>query len=247
MSGRAVAIHQPHYLPWLGYLAKLDRADGFVCLDTVQFEKNGWQNRNAIKGPQGAQWLTVPVRHRFGQRIAEVTIAEGAGDWRRKHRQALVQHYGKAPHFAAAWPALEALYAGPPSGLADLAVASVECTAHLLGIQCRTLRASEMGPLPEDPTDRLVAICQRAGAETYLAGSSGPAYMDLDRFARAGIAVLVQDYQHPEYPQRYGAFVPNLSAVDLIFNVGPGAEGLAVLRRGAAWRPPAELADKLMS
>ncbi len=246
MSGRAVAIHQPHYLPWLGYLAKLDRADCFVYLDTVQFEKNGWQNRNTIKGPQGAQWLSVPVRQRFGQPISEVAIAESAADWRRKHRQALAFHYGRAPYFAAAWPALEALYKEPQHHLAHLAVASVECLAGLLGIICPTLRASALGPLPDDPTDRLVAICQRTGAATYLAGASAPAYMDLDRFARAGIAVLVQDYRHPEYPQRYGAFLPNLSAVDMICNAGTGAEGLAVLRRGAAWRPPAELADTLM-
>ncbi len=239
-AGRAVAIHQPHYLPWLGYLAKLDRADCFVYLDTVQFEKNGWQNRNKIKAPGGSQWLTVPVRHRFGQSIAEVAIAEGGGDWRRRHRQALAQHYGKTPHFAAAWPALEALYAEARERLADLAVASVECLARLLGIERVTLRASALGPLPDDPTDRLVAICRQAGARTYLAGASGPAYMDLDRFARAGITVLVQDYRHPEYPQRYGPFVPSLSAVDLICNVGPGMEALAVLRRGAAWRAAAE-------
>lgn len=246
MSGRAVAIHQPHYLPWPGYLAKLDRADCFVFLDTVQFEKNGWQNRNMIKGPQGGQWLTVPVRHRFGQPISQVAIMESAGGWRRKHRQTLALHYGRAPHFASAWPALEALYREPQHRLADLAVASVECLAGLLDIACPTVRASALGPLPDDPSERLVAICQRTGAATYLAGVAAPAYMDLECFVRAGITVLVQDYRSPEYPQRYGPFLSNLSAVDMICNVGTGAAGLAVLRRGAAWRPPAELADNLM-
>jgi WbqC-like protein len=238
MSARAVAIHQPHYLPWLGYLAKLDRADTFVYLDTVQYEKNGWQNRNRIKTPQGAQWLTVPVRHRFGQPIAEVEVAETEG-WRRKHRQALATHYGGAPHFAAAWPALEALYATPWERLADLAVASTECLARLAGLHCPTLRASSLGPLPEEPTERLVAICRALGADTYLAGGSGPGYMDLDRFARAGIAVLVQDYRHPQYPQRYGPFVAQLAAVDLICNAGP--ESLAMLRQGAGWRLPSDV------
>lgn len=237
MSGLAVAIHQPHYLPWLGYMAKLDRAARFVFLDTVQFEKNGWQNRNRIKTPQGTQWLTVPVRHRFGQAIAEVAIADPDG-WRRKHRQALSTHYGAAPHFAAASAALEALYAARWGRLADLAVASVECLARLLGIERSTTRASALGPLPDEPTDRLVAICRHVGADTYLAGSGSPAYMDLDRFAGAGITVLVQDYRHPEYLQRYGPFVTNLSAVDLLCNAGP--DSLAILRRGAAWRPAAE-------
>jgi len=198
----------------------------------VQFEKNGWQNRNRIKTPQGAQWLTVPVRHRFGQRILEVEIGEAEG-WRRKHRQALATHYGSAPHFAAVWAALEGLYAEPWERLADVAVASTECLARLLGIRRRTLRASAMGPLPEEPTDRLVAICKALGADTYLAGAGGPGYMTMDRFARAGITVRVQDYRHPEYPQRYGPFVPSLAAVDLLCNMGP--ESLTVLRSGAAW------------
>ena len=235
MSGRAVAIHQPHYLPWLGYLAKLDRADCFVYLDTVQFEKNGWQNRNRIKTPQGTQWLTVPVRHHFGQTIAEVPIADGE-DWSRKHRQALTTHYGAAPHFGAARPALETLYAASWERLADLAVASVECVARLLDIQCPTVRASALGPLPHEPTERLLAICRRLEADTYLAGAVGPEYMDLERFTRAGIRVLVQEYRHPDYPQRYGPFLPNLAAVDLLCNVGPGS--LAVLRQGAGWRTP---------
>ena len=66
-----LAIHQPHYLPWLGYLAKWASADVFVFLDTVQYEKNGWQNRNRIKTRDGAHWLTVPVHARLGAPIRE--------------------------------------------------------------------------------------------------------------------------------------------------------------------------------
>ena len=62
-----VAIHQPHYLPWLGYLAKWAAADLFVFLDTVQYEKSGYQNRNRIKTRDGPRWLTVPVHAHLGQ------------------------------------------------------------------------------------------------------------------------------------------------------------------------------------
>jgi hypothetical protein len=71
---KVLAAHQPQYLPWLGFFDKLAQADVFVLLDTVQFKKNEWQNRNRIKGPTGPQWLTVPVRHRFPQTIAEVEV-----------------------------------------------------------------------------------------------------------------------------------------------------------------------------
>ena len=73
-----VAIHQPQYLPWIGYFEKMDRTDAFVLLDTVQFKKNEWQNRNRIKTPEGWQWLTVPVLHKFPQRIDEVRIYDRA-------------------------------------------------------------------------------------------------------------------------------------------------------------------------
>jgi hypothetical protein len=73
-----LAIAQPTYLPWLGYFGLLDQVDQFVILDTVQFEKQSWQQRNRIKTPTGLQWLTVPVtfRGRLGQRIVDVEIRE---------------------------------------------------------------------------------------------------------------------------------------------------------------------------
>ena len=83
-----VAIHQPQYLPWLGYLDKLDSADVFIILDTVQFKKHEWQNRNRIRTKEGWQWLTVPIIDRFPERIDRVEVNAGV-DWSRKHRHAL--------------------------------------------------------------------------------------------------------------------------------------------------------------
>src|SRR5437867_3947740 len=104
-----IAIHQPQYLPWLGYLDKLDRTDVFVLLDTVQFKKNEWQNRNRIRTAQGWQYLTVPVLHEFPQRLDQVRI-NNQTDWRRKHQTALETHYRKAPHYERYAPAFRDLY-----------------------------------------------------------------------------------------------------------------------------------------
>jgi hypothetical protein len=228
-----VAIHQPQYLPWLGYLDKLDSADLFIILDTVQFKKHEWQNRNRIRTNEGWQWLTVPIIDRFPERIDRVAVSSGV-DWARKHRHALALQYGKAPYWEPVGPALLALLERPWTRLCDLNVAALDLLCDHLGIATPRRLASTLSAR-EEPTDRLIDLCRAVGGTTYLAGQGGAGYMDLARFAQADIAVSAQGYRHPEYPQRYTPFVSHVSVVDLLLNCGP--ESLAVLRSGRRWHP----------
>lgn len=213
-----VAIHQPQFLPWLGYLDKVDRADLFVLLDSVQFKKNEWQNRNRIRTAQGWQWVTVPVLHHFGQRIAEVRINEKTG-WRAKHLRALELHYARAAHREPVLRGLRALYDRPWDRLADLNIAVLRWLLGEFGITTPLRLSSEMN-LPEEPTERLVAICRTVGATRYLAGAGSSAYMDFGKFEAAGIPVDMQEFRHPVYRQCYEPFVPGLSAIDLLLTCG---------------------------
>ncbi len=223
-----VAIHQPQYLPWLGYFDKLDRADQFVILDDVQFKKNDWQNRNRIKTASGWQWLTVPVLHRFPQRISEVRI-DGAAPWGRKHWRALLANYGGAPAFAPHRSFFESLYARDWQLLVELSLAALGYLVDALGITTKLVLASALDlPAPADASVRLAAICRALGADTYLSGAGGRDYLDLAPFDRAGVRVVFQAFACPVYPQRFGAFEANLSIVDLLFNCG--AQSLTVLR-----------------
>jgi len=228
-----VAIHQPQYLPWLGYLAKWAAADVFIFLDTVQYEKNGWQNRNRIKTASGPRWLTVPVcRAPLSTAIAAVSV-DVSQPWRERHRRAIEHAYAKAPHLDTHRAALTAFYAEPWAQLAPLAAASAEWLARVVGIAAPARRASSLGVSAEDPTGRLVALCRAVGADTYLAGRDASAYMDLARFTEAGISVLTQTYEHPVYAQAHGDFVPLLSALDLLLMHGDDA--LDILLGGSSW------------
>ena len=223
-----LAAHQPQYLPWLGYFDKMDQADVLVILDNVQFKKNEWQNRNRIKGPGGCQWLTVPVRFRFPQKLDEVVIADDR--WRRKHRRALEQSYARAPASREEAGLLGRLYGKRWESLVSLNLESVSLLADRFEIRTPLHLCSDFADLPDDHADeRLIDLCRRLGADTYLAGSGGQAYMDLSRWERAGIRVRFQKFRHPIYAQPHGAFVPSLSAVDLLFNCGP--QGFALVRR----------------
>jgi len=222
-----VSVHQPQYLPWLGYFDKIDRADVFVLLDTVQFKKNEWQNRNRIKTAQGPQWLTVPVTYRYPQRICEVGV-NGRERWQHRQRQALATNYRRAPHWGSLEGLFEEVFSRSWETVAALNIHVVKRLAAILGIATPIHVASELGSFPEDPDERLIALTRHFGADTYLAGSGGRDYMDLAKYERAGVAVVFQDYRHPQYGQLYGAFESHLSVIDLIYNHGEAS--LPILR-----------------
>ena len=223
-----VAIHQPQYLPWLGYIDKIDRADVFAILDNVQFKKNEWQNRNRIKSSQGWQWVTVPVLHHHPEKIGDVRINNSV-DWRRKHLQSIELNYSRAPHFGKYISFFRDLYLREWKSLAVLNQTIIEFLIETFKIRSRLVQASGSNTR-EDPNDRLIDLCRSVGADTYLAGEGSKDYLDLDRFEEAKIHVSFQSYNHPVYPQLYGSFIPGLSVVDLLFNCGP--ESLSILRQG---------------
>lgn len=222
-----VAVHQPQYLPWIGYFHKIDTADVFVLLDNVQFKKNEWQNRNKIKTAQGWQWLTVPVLYKYSQLITEVPINNRV-NWQHKQRQAILSNYKKAPYYDLLEPFFEEIFSSSWQIISQLNIEVVTRLTEILGIDTPIYVASELGEFPGHPDERLIAIAERLGAETYLAGAGGREYMDLRKYDKAGIKVVFQDFRHPVYDQLFGEFEPFMSVIDLIFNHGD--KSLAIIR-----------------
>ena len=238
------AIHQPQFMPWLGYLDKIVRCDKFVFLDDVQFKKNEFQNRNRILVSGQAHWMTVPVGFRFGDTLARVAVVSDS-KWRAKLLRTLDQNYRKAPGFASHFPGFADLLGRAWPNLAELNMATVRWLLEAFGIEADLCRSSEFEGLSTDPTRRLVDLCLRVGADAYLSGSGGRQYLDSRQFEDAGIALELQDFAHPVYPQVNGSgeFVSYLSALDALFQVGGGAEG----RRAAGLESAAATANEAES
>jgi hypothetical protein len=225
------AIHQPQYLPWLGYFSKLDAADVFVIYDDTQYKHDEWQNRNRIKSPtakDGWQWLTVPVHRSRDALIRDIQI-DNTRRWAAKHINALSTNYGRAPFHKQYSAELTSVLENRWESLAELNVAVVNLLAGWLGIETRMLRSSELDYRGRS-TDALVSMCRAAGADVYLSGPGGRGYLETDKFDAAGLALQCHDFDCPAYPQQFGDFVPGLSAVDAVFNCGPGAT--TVMRSG---------------
>lgn len=213
-----VAIHQPQYLPWPGYFNKMLNCDIFVFLDDVQYKKNEWQNRNRIKSFNGEMWLTVPVHYKFGQKINEIKI-DNKIFWRKDHIKAIRYSYQKAKFFSEFYPYIENLLKKEYELLIEINIDSVKMVLDYLGIKKKTLRSSEL-KIEEKKTSRLVSICKQLSGDVYISGSGAKDYLMIEEFEKNGIKVVFQEYSTPCYPQLFGEFIPNLSIIDMIFNIG---------------------------
>lgn len=229
-----VAIHQPNFLPWLGFFDKMLRGDLFVYLDAAQFSRSNYQNRTRIKTPRGAEWLTVPVRtrRRFGQPTPAVEIDTGFS-LAEGHLGKLGQSYGRSPGWPVVVERIRSIYSRDWQLLVPLNLALLEMCREMLSISTPAVLASTL-PVQGNSTELLVSICLSVRADVYLAGAGSRSYLDERLFEAAGIRVSYQDFEHPTYRQPHGSFVAGLSVIDLLCSEGDGARELLRSRAASA-------------
>jgi hypothetical protein len=211
-----IAIHQPQYFPWPPYVHKVMSADIFVYLDTVQFSKNGVQNRNQIKTSHGPQWLTVAVKHELGRSIRDTPLASASASV--KHWKTLQANYARTPGFGRWKDELNGLLTRGYRTLDEVAIASTEWMIDKLRISNKRVRASEIEGTHGRASELVASICEALEADQYLTGTGALAYLQADDFKRIDCEVLVQRWQPFSYAQAHGDFVPDLSTLDLLLN-----------------------------
>ena len=221
-----IAVHQPQYIPWLGYFEKIARSDMFVFLDNVQYKMREFQNRNRIRTDKGWMWLTVPVVTKDGCRMSmsEVQI-DNTMPWQRKHLGSIRASYAQAPYFNEYFPFFEDTLNKRWARLSDLNVCTVKYIMDRLSITTPTVFESELNILTTK-TQRIIDICRKLNADTYLSGIGAKDYLDESLFPENKITLYYQNFDHPEYKQCFEPFMPYMSAIDLLFNHGPKSRGL---------------------
>ena len=223
-----VAIHQPNYVPWLGYFRKIAETDVFVLLDDVQFPKGSYTNRVQILANGAPRWLSIPTAARLGEAINQTRPARD--DWVPAHLDAMRTFYGSATSFADAWPRVRDIYQSIPRGsLADINRHLILAVADTLALGTQFLQSSQIQVAPDlRSDDRLVALVAAIDPRgSYVSGKGGAKYQDPAKFAAAGLGFRYTDFRHPQYAQGAAPFVAGLSVLDAVFWLG--------------WQPTAQL------
>jgi hypothetical protein len=225
-----VAIHQPHFVPWLGYLHRMAQADLFIVLDHVQFERRNYQNRSQIRIEGEAHWLTVPVlQHSQKERIVEKEVdnRDTARPWARNHFATLRHAYRDAGYFSTYAAGLRKIFDTPWTRLVDINAAMLDFLRSAFEIRTPIVRSSEIG-MEGAKGELILNLCRAVKADALLAGFGGSrGYLDADAFAAQGIEVKFHQFTHPTYKQCGTApFIPGLAGVDLLFNAGPQSRAI---------------------
>jgi hypothetical protein len=220
-----VAMMQPSFLPWQGLFELVWRSEAFILLDDFQFSNQSYHQRNRLfVAPGRVDWWTVPVHKAQASKtpLSRVRIDDSA-PWRKKMLKRLQANYARTPFFDAVYPEVEAWLAAPAGSLAELNIAFIELVLRLFGWE-RVLHRSSAFPSEATRSQRVVELLRAFGATEYLSARGSFGYMHEDGvFPVAGIEVKFQDFAAQPYRQAGAAagFVPCLSVLDALFNIGP--------------------------
>lgn len=245
----AVVISQPMYFPWRGMLEQIALADVFVFYDDVQLPygggaTRGFQTRVQVKNATGWQWVSIPVA-----RVTKETLISEAkitpGPWRRKHLAAFDASYRRAPHYAEVRAeVIEPVLALETDSLSDVCMASMRKVMAYVGLTPPVHVSSELGIGGVDASARVLAHCERFGATDYISGHGAKRYLDHGLFDRAGVRVRYMEYANVPYEQLYGDFLPYVSSIDLLSNVGRDRSRALLTSPAVYWRDLGDVPER---
>ena len=216
---KTVVIHQPDFLPYLGFFHRLLYVDLYVVLDDVQFVRRGWHNRDKIKTRQGEKWITVTTKkERKTALINEMMLCETA-DFRGEHLRLFKENYGKSKYYSEIMPHIERLYDFKCERMMDFNMKSIDMLMELFDVTTDYIFSADLG-IEGIKDYKTVGILKKLNVKHYLSGVGAKVFHQPELFKEAGIEVVFQDFKHPVYPQQFGDFISYLSSIDLLFNCG---------------------------
>ena len=217
-----IAIHQPNYIPWLGYFDKLKKSDLFVLLDDVQYSGDKISSRNLIRTSNGIQYLSIPIRKRR-ELLCNIEI-DNSKNWRHDHWKSIKNNYGKSKGWIEFSKEIEKVYSCEWYKLVDINIEFIKLICNKLEINTEIVRSSTLNKNFGVKSERILNICKYFDAEIFLSGNGAKEYLDVKAFNENGIEIEFQKFTHPIYKQINEPFITNLSAIDFLLQCGKEAK-----------------------
>ena len=221
-----VTIHQPNYFPYPGFFQKVLLSDIYVVLNRAQFEFD-ITNRNKIITLEGS-WSRISVPIKKGHKFFEVRNVEinNEQSWAEKNWDLICKSYDNSPFFDLYKGTLNSIFKKKWNLIFDLNFHTLKKVLEWLDIKTEIIFDSELDVTGKS-SEHLLNICKKLGATKYLSGPGGRDYLNEKIFEQNKIKVEYQKYDPIIYPQKYAkSFVPNLSILDLLFNMGSDSKKL---------------------
>ncbi|WP_234734312.1 WbqC family protein [Tellurirhabdus bombi] len=215
-----LAIMQPYFLPYIGYLQLMNTVDTFVFYDDVAFINRGWINRNRIL-VNGKDFLfTIPLKDASqNRRICEIELSSDA-KWRSKLLKTMEQSYRKAPYYAAVFPVLEKIVNQEAPNIAAYIQEGFVTLNQFLGINTKIIPTSTVyGNDHLKAQERILDICKQEKANRYINPIGGMELYDKSLFADSGIDLFFLQSKRVTYQQAGASeFIPWLSIIDILMH-----------------------------
>lgn len=218
---KTVVIHQPDFMPYLGFFHRFLDADLYIVLDHVQFVygSRAWTHRDKIKTAAGEKWLTVSVNKPPRNTAINKVKLSIETNWQKNNLALLQENYSKAAYYSEIFPEIETLYAKQYDNLSEFNLGSIKMIMSLLDIEIPWVFSSSLEP-QGTKNALLVDLLKKVDATHYLSGIGAKDYFDPEPFKEANIHLVWQQFNHPIYPQLHGDFISHLSSLDMLFNCG---------------------------
>tara|TARA_B110000046_G_scaffold183849_1_gene220906 strand:- start:1162 stop:1872 length:711 start_codon:yes stop_codon:yes gene_type:complete len=219
---KIVAIHQPNFFPWLGYFDKIVSSDLFVFLDDVQFQQKGscWGNRVKLLIAGAPKWISAPIIRKSSLPKYNEIVFDENQPWRWKMKKTLVANYSKTPFYLEVSELIEDILNQKTDNLTEFNIYMIKSILRFLDYESTELVKSSALFLSSSSTQRLIDIVKAVGGNSYLAGGGAQGYQEDQLYKEQGVGLIYQNYQHPQYQQNSHEFVPGLSIIDALMNVG---------------------------
>lgn len=215
---KKIAIHQPNYIPWLGYFYKISQADYFVFLDDVQYSNEGMHNYHYIKTQNGPLRIKIPVFQTLGDKINAIRVNDEL-NWREKHLSLLLASYSKADNFKEIYTDFRTLINEKHAYLSVLNTEIIKFICNKLGIKSEFINSSSLN-IKSSREEKVIDICTALGCEIYYSGTGAKAYQQEEHFERKGIELRYSEFHIFSYKQQYSHFQPNVTILDFLMNCG---------------------------